>query len=93
MFQEENKSLRGQNEDLHKKLEKSEAVLSRVCEELARYRAACGKKPSVDIDEEERLRRNLVVCTSFFFFLGKRCVFFYILRNFYVGRHFHLCSQ
>ena len=47
-------------------LEKLEAVLSHVREELARYRAASGKKPYIDIDEEEKLRRKLDVCTTLF---------------------------
>ncbi|XP_017698849.2 kinesin-like protein KIN-12F [Phoenix dactylifera] len=58
-IKEENRLLRLQNEDLNAKLHRFEAVLSRVEEELARYRASCGKNPYVDIDEEEQLRKKL----------------------------------
>lgn len=60
--QEENSLLRIQNDELDARLQQSEALLLRVKEELARYRAAGGKKPSVDFDEEEQLKRRLEVC-------------------------------
>ncbi|XP_039139825.1 kinesin-like protein KIN-12F [Dioscorea cayenensis subsp. rotundata] len=56
---EENSLLRIQNDELDARLQQSEALLLRVKEELARYRAAGGKKPSVDFDEEEQLKRRL----------------------------------
>ena len=60
--QEENSLLRVQNDELNARLQQSEAVLLRVKEELACYRAAGGKKPCVDFDEEEQLKRRLEVC-------------------------------
>ena len=90
MCQEENKSLRLQNENLYEKLEKSEAVLSRVREELARCRAASGRKPYVDIDEEEKLRRKLDVCTTFCF-KNMHALLLYP-KDMQAGQ-FQLCSQ
>ncbi|KAJ0980308.1 hypothetical protein J5N97_008563 [Dioscorea zingiberensis] len=56
---EENSLLRIQNEELNARLQRSEVVLSRLKEELARYRAAGGRKPFIDFDEEEQLKRRL----------------------------------
>ena len=60
-MKEENNYLRLMNEDLMSKLRRSEMVLNRVNEELARYRAADGKTPHLDLDEEQRLRSKLQV--------------------------------
>ncbi|GER50419.1 kinesin motor family protein [Striga asiatica] len=57
--EEENNLLRSQNEDLSVKLRKTEAVLSRVKEELAQYRKANGKNPYINFDEEEQLDKKL----------------------------------
>jgi kinesin family protein 15 len=61
-MQEENNNLMMMNEDLMCKLRRSEVLLNRVNEELARYRAADGKTPNLDLDEEQRLRSKLKVC-------------------------------
>ncbi|XP_077215305.1 phragmoplast orienting kinesin 2 isoform X2 [Tasmannia lanceolata] len=58
-IKEENNSLKIQNEDLSAKLQRTEGLLSRVKEEVARYRASCGKNPYVDMDEEQRLKNKL----------------------------------
>lgn len=58
-LQEENFNLREQNDDLASKLKKSEAMLNRLMDELAKYRVTNGKPPNIDIDEEERLRLKL----------------------------------
>ncbi|KAI4332059.1 hypothetical protein L6164_016998 [Bauhinia variegata] len=54
-IKEENNKLKIQNEELSAKLRKTEIFLSRVKEELARFRASFGVKPYIDIDEEQRL--------------------------------------
>lgn len=51
-----------ENEDLNVRLRRSEEVLLRVKEELARYRSSFGKDPCIDFDEEEQLRMKLQVC-------------------------------
>ncbi|KAF3333862.1 Phragmoplast orienting kinesin 2 [Carex littledalei] len=56
---EENNILRKQNEDLRSKLERTEIILERVKQELARYRASNGRDYNFDIEEEERLRQTL----------------------------------
>ncbi|KAI3446035.1 hypothetical protein Pfo_002700 [Paulownia fortunei] len=56
---EENNSLKCQNEDLSIKLRKMEAILSRVKEELAQFRAANGRNPYINFDEEEQLDKKL----------------------------------
>lgn len=53
--------LKAQNEELSSKLRRSEGILSRVKEELARYRAANGKNPCIHIEEEQRLNNKLKV--------------------------------
>ncbi|XP_068655925.1 kinesin-like protein KIN-12D isoform X2 [Aristolochia californica] len=58
-IKEQNNLLRTQNDDLSGKLRRSESTLSRVKEELARYRSSSGKDPYIDIDEEQRLRNQL----------------------------------
>ncbi|KAK4401606.1 Kinesin-like protein KIN-12D [Sesamum angolense] len=59
MAQEENNLLRCQNEDLSIKLRKTEAILSRVKEELAQFRAANGRNPYINFDEEHQLEKEL----------------------------------
>ncbi|XP_073006055.1 kinesin-like protein KIN-12F isoform X2 [Typha latifolia] len=56
---EENTLLKLQNEELSARLQRSEAVLSRVKEELAHYRSTSGKNPYINIDDEELLSRKL----------------------------------
>ncbi|CAA0807566.1 Phragmoplast orienting kinesin 2 [Striga hermonthica] len=58
-IKEENNLLRSQNEDLSVKLRKTEAVLSRVKEELAQFRKANGKNPYINVVEEEQLDKKL----------------------------------
>ncbi|WOH04683.1 hypothetical protein DCAR_0624095 [Daucus carota subsp. sativus] len=58
-LEEENNLLKAQNEELSLKLRRSEGILSRVKEELARYRAANGKNPCIHIEEEQRLNNKL----------------------------------
>ncbi|XP_017256133.1 kinesin-like protein KIN-12D [Daucus carota subsp. sativus] len=58
-IKEENNLLKAQNEELSLKLRRSEGILSRVKEELARYRAANGKNPCIHIEEEQRLNNKL----------------------------------
>lgn len=62
--QEENNILRKQNEDLRAKLERTESILERVKEELARYRTSNGRDPYFDIEEEKRLRQALQVTNN-----------------------------
>lgn len=59
MQQEENNTLRYQNEDMCAKLRRTEVLLARVNDELAKYRAAEGKTPFINIDEEQCLRSKL----------------------------------
>ncbi|KAL6522612.1 hypothetical protein OROMI_031570 [Orobanche minor] len=58
-IKEENNSLRCRNEDLSIKLRKTEAILSRVKEELAQFRAANGRNPCINFVEEEHLDKKL----------------------------------
>ncbi|KAL8554411.1 hypothetical protein ACS0TY_002561 [Phlomoides rotata] len=58
-IKEENNSLRCQNEDLSIKLHKTEAILSRVKEELAQFRVANGRNPYINFDEELQLDKKL----------------------------------
>ncbi|KAJ8478415.1 hypothetical protein OPV22_022142 [Ensete ventricosum] len=58
-IKEENTLLKIENEDLNARLRRSEEVLLRVKEELARYRLSFGKDPCIDFDEEEQLRMKL----------------------------------
>lgn len=60
--QEENTMLKIENEDMNLRLQRSEQILSRVKEELARHRSSSGKGPYIDFDEEEQLRKELEVC-------------------------------
>lgn len=60
--QEENTMLKIENEDMNLRLQRSEQILSRVKEELARYRSSSKKGPYIDFDEEEQLRKELEVC-------------------------------
>ncbi|CAK7329803.1 unnamed protein product [Dovyalis caffra] len=57
--EEENNSLKIQNEDLSAKLRRVEINLSRVKEELAHCRASIGKSPYIDFDGEQRLMNKL----------------------------------
>ncbi|CBI32470.3 unnamed protein product, partial [Vitis vinifera] len=52
-----NNLLKIENEDLSNKLRRAEVILSRVKEELARYRASCGR--SIDFNEEQMLSNKL----------------------------------
>lgn len=56
-IKEENNLLKIENEDLSNKLRRAEVILSRVKEELARYRASCGR--SIDFNEEQMLSNKL----------------------------------
>ncbi|CAL9098669.1 unnamed protein product [Musa textilis] len=58
-IKEENTLLKIENEDLNVRLRRSEEVLLRVKEELARYRLSFGKDPCIDFDKEEQLRMKL----------------------------------
>ncbi|KAH7443327.1 hypothetical protein KP509_02G029400 [Ceratopteris richardii] len=58
-IKEENNQLRCKTEDLAAKLRRSEVLLSRVGEELARYREAEGRPPYIDFEEEQRLKLRL----------------------------------
>ncbi|OVA15456.1 Kinesin [Macleaya cordata] len=58
-IKEENNVLKVHNEDLSAKLRRTETILSRVKEELARYRASDGRSPFIDLDEEQRLHNKL----------------------------------
>lgn len=61
MQQEENNNLKMQNEDLATKLRRSEVILSRVKEELARHRALFGKNQYLHFAEDQQLRNELKV--------------------------------
>ncbi|XP_073045648.1 kinesin-like protein KIN-12D [Primulina eburnea] len=58
-IKEENNLLKTQNEDLSMKLQRTEAIFSRVKEELAQFRAANGRKPYINFDEEQLLDKKL----------------------------------
>ncbi|CAI9764401.1 unnamed protein product [Fraxinus pennsylvanica] len=58
-IKEENSLLKCQNEDLSIKLRRTEAFLSRVKEEVARFRASNGLNPYINFDEEQRLDNKL----------------------------------
>ncbi|CAI9104395.1 OLC1v1003057C1 [Oldenlandia corymbosa var. corymbosa] len=58
-IKEENNMLKCQNDELSMKLRKTEGLLLRVNQELAHYRAADGKGPSINFDEEQRLNNKL----------------------------------
>ncbi|KAK1300527.1 hypothetical protein QJS10_CPB13g00189 [Acorus calamus] len=59
-IKEENSLLKVRNEDLTARLQRVEAALTRVKEELALYRLSSGRSPYVDIDEEQRLKNKLL---------------------------------
>ena len=61
MEQEENNKLKIQNEELGRKLRKSEEFFSRAKEELAGLRASVGVKPCIDFDEKQRLMIKMEV--------------------------------
>ena len=56
--------LKSYNEELSTKLRRTEVLLSRCKEELARYRASTGRNPYVDFDEEERLTNKVKVSNA-----------------------------
>ncbi|KAL3538910.1 hypothetical protein ACH5RR_002276 [Cinchona calisaya] len=58
-IKEENNTLKSQNEELGMKLRKTEALLTRVKQELAQYRANDGRSPFINFDEELRLNTKL----------------------------------
>ncbi|KAJ0935723.1 hypothetical protein HanRHA438_Chr03g0122771 [Helianthus annuus] len=58
MFKEENNALKAQNEELSRKLKRSDVILSRVKEELANLRAAHGKN-AYYVETELQLVENL----------------------------------
>ncbi|KAI8554401.1 hypothetical protein RHMOL_Rhmol05G0095900 [Rhododendron molle] len=59
MFKEENNFLRSQNDDLTIKLRRTDAILTRIKEELANFRASNGRSPFINFDEEQRLSNML----------------------------------
>ena len=61
LSQEENNTLRAQHEEISGRLRRTEALLARVSDELARYRTADGRTPYISIDEEQKLRNKLQV--------------------------------
>ncbi|KAL7002771.1 hypothetical protein U1Q18_003927 [Sarracenia purpurea var. burkii] len=58
-IKEENNFLKSKNEDLSIKLQRTDAILARVKEELARFRASNGRSPFINFDEEQRLNEIL----------------------------------
>ncbi|XP_004292458.1 PREDICTED: uncharacterized protein LOC101313387 [Fragaria vesca subsp. vesca] len=58
-IKEENHMLKTHNEELSTKLRRTEVLLSRCKEKLARYRASVGRSPYVDFDEEQRLSNKV----------------------------------
>lgn len=61
MLQEENNTLKTQNEQLSAKLRRSNHFMSRVQEDIARLRASTGSKQYIDFDQEQRLRKMVKV--------------------------------
>ncbi|GFY89997.1 phragmoplast orienting kinesin 2 [Actinidia rufa] len=57
--EDENNFLKSRNEDLSIKLRRAEAILARVKEELANFRASNGRSPYINFDEEQRLNNIL----------------------------------
>ncbi|KAG0602290.1 hypothetical protein M758_10G004500 [Ceratodon purpureus] len=55
----ENNALRIQNNDLSAKLKRVEHANTRISDELAKYRLAQGRRPLLNIEEEQRLRTRL----------------------------------
>nr|GMC78383.1 kinesin-like protein KIN-12D [Ipomoea batatas] len=58
-IKEENNTLKNENDDLTFKLRKTEAILARVREELAHFRASNGRSPHFNFEEEQRLEIKL----------------------------------
>ncbi|XP_052194542.1 kinesin-like protein KIN-12D [Diospyros lotus] len=58
-IKEENNLLKSQNDELSVKLRRTEAILTRVKEELAHFRSTNGRTPYINFDEEERLKNIL----------------------------------
>ncbi|KAK4789861.1 hypothetical protein SAY86_017165 [Trapa natans] len=58
-IKEENNVLKIRNEELSNKLRRAETILSRVKEELARYRASVGRTPYLNVDGEHLLNNKL----------------------------------
>lgn len=65
--------LKTHNEELSSKLRRTEVRLSRVNEELARYRASCGRNPYVDFDEEQRLITKVKVSSVLYIVFSETC--------------------
>lgn len=61
MLQEENNTLKIQNEQLDAKLRRANKFISRVQEYIPRLRASTGSNEYIDFDGEERLRKMLKV--------------------------------
>ncbi|MCI12680.1 kinesin motor domain protein [Trifolium medium] len=59
MLQEENNTLKIQNEQLSAKLRRAEIFTSRAQEVVSAIRASTGSKKSIAFDEEQRLRKML----------------------------------
>lgn len=57
--------MQSQNDDLTLKLRRTDAVLARVKEELANFRASNGRSPFINFDEEQRLSNMLKVSKHF----------------------------
>lgn len=53
--------MKSQNDDLSIKLRRAEAILTRIKEELAKFRASSGRSPFINFDEEQRLSNMLKV--------------------------------
>ena len=67
-----------QNEELSSKLRRTEGILSRVKQELANFRAANGRSPYINFDEEQRLNDKLKVSNLVFvclYLTWAECVF------------------
>jgi regulator of replication initiation timing len=61
MLQEENNTLKLQNEQLSAKLRRAEIVTSSAQEVVSAIRASTGSKKSIALEEEQRLRKMLKV--------------------------------
>lgn len=61
IIQEENNTLKIQNEQLSAKLRRSNHFMTRVQEDIARLRASTGSKQYIDFDQEQRLRKMVKV--------------------------------
>ncbi|GAB4837957.1 hypothetical protein Ancab_027485 [Ancistrocladus abbreviatus] len=58
-IKEENNMLKVQNDELSARLQRAEAIVSRVREELAQYRACSGRTPYINFDDECWLNNKL----------------------------------